>query len=175
MTVCKLVRIRRVVSAIIIIGAIVLIIITAKDAHCAGVFDSYSDNTYTVVCNDFTQHAQIVYMQATGLVKNKWHTCRVYDANNIQLASETAMSDNAGVWTGQIQPSMYESSAPGTWRADLYDWNNKLVCTDTFNVSAQCIPEFNGIAGVAVPVIALTTYVILSKRNVVSSPGNAGE
>lgn len=145
---------------ILLIGAAVAwIVLTIHEAHAAVILQSYSDPACTIQCEDFTQGT--VYMKATGLNKNKSYTARYYDSAGMLLLTEVSASDSSGTWLGSITPAGYPNSAPGAWRADLYNWNESIVGADTFTVQGSAIPEVSDFFGlIPLAIVPLGIYLI---------------
>ncbi len=136
-------------AGIIVLMCGLLILLFPKQISAAVAWQSYSDEARTIQSDSFSEYGCYVYMKGNGLQKNKMYHCYFYDAGGYNLWTESDLSNGAGEWPsivlGAVQTSRNPSSPAGTWRAELYNWNNQLVATDTFEVAASAIPEFSNV------------------------------
>ncbi len=155
-----------------LIGGVVMAILAGVcfgvEVFAAILFDSYSDSTCSIQSDLFDSSGAVVYMKAEGLTKSKPYHVKYFDGAGIELASMGVSSDSNGVLASQIKPKDYPASQSGTWRAELWsDQPVKLIATDTFEVTAQAIPEFPTVlTGIVVPLISSGIYFI-RRRNAI--------
>ena len=149
---------------------VLLLLVMPTVVRAAVAWDSYSDEARTIQSDDFDQYGSFVYMKAAGLPgQDGYYEARYYDADMVQLQTETNMSSN-GEFLSLILPSAFEgSAAAGTWTAELYDLTPKmkLLVTDTFYVQASAIPEFpTVVSGIGVVVVCGVIFLWMRKKRV---------
>ena len=129
---------------LVVLGLILtLLIVPSKAQGVVITWESYSDPSYTIQSDYFSQSDCFVYMKAVGLPPvGREYSAKYYDASDTLLQVMTGLSQQ-GIFTSIIQPSKFPNSVAGVWKVELHKLSpSKLEATDTFTVEPSAIPEF---------------------------------
>ncbi len=119
----------------------------------------------TTLTPSFSTDNKTVTVTASGLNAGATYYLNYYDGNNSLVVTEAY----SGVTSlaSQLTLGSYQSSAPGTWTADLLEGGSSgpVVGTATFTVTPQEIPEFpTPLALLAVVGACAGLYLWMRKR-----------
>lgn len=147
-------------------------------------WDSYSDYPPETGCELFNSSSlSTVYMKGSELLRNHGYKAAYYDDNGVLIKTEIGSSGPFdGVPAGEFRSACdftnYQGTAvPGTWHAIICESSysappayedlepNQVIADDTFDVTAEAIPEFPTIiAAIAVASLCFGIYYLMRKR-----------